>query len=514
MNLVPSPAAPTSPRRPHGFFRPPERRAIPGRRIRAAAAASACIILSACFGGTPHFAEPMAPIHELGHDWRKHFSYGLDLLDQDTPLNNRAVFTRAAFASAARFARDHAPSYAGLGLAESMLGNQGEAEVAFLNAALIEDRSLYWALATIAALRNGDEAVARTLFDAMQSAKIQSDDPASRFVREVYLAENPPSEAAITRIPYQARIEGLDDDLICNDTSDDDVCRDLNIVANLYFVRRTSSETMARGTDFFNELTVQLGAERTQSWEKNSGQDWQMSILNEVTLSIPEIQYAVRITPQASNSKVYVDAAPSVVTSIGNTSEIHEGANLTILYNSTGDAEEYTAETGLTLHIEPDRATPRYASLQLQFEFSSIATFEPSALAQVLNVSKNTYQITGYFPYGRPVVLGTIANTTKQHTNSGQTVLDRIPLVGGAFGQSDTQLATSDTLILARLSVPSAFHGSHEQRVLDAMRGMGVEVMGYDMIERRRIVHLAPDLLDFLPAFLKTGALSGTGFEG
>ena len=46
------------------------------------------------------------------------------------------------------------------------------------------------------------------------------------------------------------------------------------------------------------------------------------------------------------------------------------------------------------------------------------------------------------------------------------------------------------------------------------MRGMGVEVMGYDMIERRRIVHLAPDLLDFLPAFLKTGALSGTGFEG
>ena len=68
----------------------------------------------------------------------------------------------------------------------------------------------------------------------------------------------------------------------------------------------------------------------------------------------------------------------------------------------------------------PDRATPDYASLQLQFEFSSIARFEPSVLAQVVNVSKNTYQIAGYFPYGRPVVLGTIANTTQQHTGSGQ----------------------------------------------------------------------------------------------
>lgn len=485
----------------------------PCRAFRATASLCLCVLLSACFGGTPRIVEPMTPIHELGHDWRQHFRYGLDLLDQDAPLNNRMVFARAAFASAARFARDHAPSYAGLGLSESLLGNQGEAQVAFLNAALIEDRSLYWALAAIAALRGGNEAVALALFDAMQTARIQDDDPASRFVRGVYLTEDATADVGITSFPYQAGIDDLDEDLVCEDGSDEAVCRDLNIVANLYFVRRQSSESTVRGTDFFNDLTVQLGAERTQSWEKAPGQDWQMSILNEVTISIPEIQYAVRVTPQATNSRVYVDAAPSVVTSIGNTSEIHEGGNLTILYNSTGDAEQYTAETGLTLHIEPDRATPGYASLQLQFEFSSIARFEPSALAQVVNVSKNTYQIAGYFPYGRPVVLGTIANTSRQHTGSGQSGLDRIPLVGGAFGQSDDQIATSDTLILARLSVPAAFHGSHEQRVLEAMRTMGVDVRAHDMITRRRIVHLAPDLAAFLPAFLKAGAPLGTGPE-
>lgn len=502
MSLMPSP-------RPG-----PARMPRPGRAIRATASLCLCGLLSACFGGPPRIAEPMTPIHELGHDWRKHFRYGLDLLDQDAPLNNRMVFARAAFAAAARFARDHAPSYAGLGLAESVLGNPGEAQVAFLNAALIEDRSLYWALAAIAALRGGNEAVALAMFDAMQAAKRQDDDPASRFVRAVYMTEDATETTPVTALPYPTGSTGVDEDLVCEGGSDEAACRDLNIVANLYFVRRQSSESTIRGTDFFNDLTVQLGAERNQSWEKSPGQDWQMSILNEVTISIPEIQYAVRVTPQASNSRVYVDAAPSVVTSIGNTSEIHEGGNLTILFNATGDAEQYTAETGITLHIEPDRATPDYASLQLQFEFSSIARFEPSVLAQVVNVSKNTYQIAGYFPYGRPVVLGTIANTTQQHTGSGQSGLDRIPLLGGAFGQSDDQTVTSDTLILARLSVPAAFHGSHEQRVLEAMRGMGVEVAAHDTILRRRIVHLAPDPMDVLPAFLKTGTLAGTGPGG
>ena len=69
MSLMPSP-------RPG-----PARTIRPGRAIRATASLCLCGLLSACFGGPPHIAEPMTPIHELGHDWRKHFRYGLDLLD-------------------------------------------------------------------------------------------------------------------------------------------------------------------------------------------------------------------------------------------------------------------------------------------------------------------------------------------------------------------------------------------------------------------------------------------------
>lgn len=485
-----------------------------------------CLSLSAC-GGMPRIEVGLEPIHTLGHDWQKHFNYALQLMEQDRPFTNKNVFIRAAFSSAARFSRDHAPSYAGLGLSEMALGNFAEAQTAFLNAALIDDRSMYWALSIMAALQSGDEIVARTLFDAMQAARIQDDDPASHFIRAVYLAKDTTYDTPVTEVPYPSESDDINENLVCDDASDEDICQNLNIVANIYFVRRYSTDSITRGTDFFNDLTFQLGAQSTRSWEKNwerswstgwsqepgkdadelteegRGKNWATNILNEVSLSIPEIQYAVRITPQNVNSSVAVDAAPSLITSVGKESEIREGTNMTILYNSTGDADEYTAKTGLTLHLAPTRATPAYVSLKIDFEFSSISTLEPSGTTQVVGVSQNTYSVEGAFPYGRPVVLGTISTDSQQYNATGQSGLNQLPLIGGAFGKSVDQNAVSDTLVLGVLSVLVAFHGSHERRVLDAMQTMGVQITPHPIIKRRKILYQAPDLAEFLQNFLK-----------
>jgi hypothetical protein len=475
----------------------------------------------------PRIEKGLEPIHTLGHDWQKHFDYALQLMEQDRPFTNKNVFVRSAFSSAARFSRDHAPSHVGLGFSEMTLGNFAEAQTAFLNAALIEDRSMYWALSIMAALQNGDEIVARTLFDAMQAARTQDDDPASLFIRAVYLAEDTTYDIPVTPIPYPLESDDINESLVCDDASDDDICQNLNIVANIYFVRRYSTDSITRGTDFFNNLTFQLGAQSTRSWEKSwergwstdwsqeSGEDaneltakkrgknWATNILNEVSLSIPEIQYAVRITPQNVNSSVAVDAAPSLITSVGKESEIREGTNMTILYNSTGDTDEYTAKTGLTLHLAPTRANPAYVNLKIDFEFSSISTLEPSGATQVVGVSQNTYSVEGAFPYGRPVVLGTISTGSQQYNATGQSGLNQIPLIGGAFGKSVDQNAVSDTLVLGVLSVPAAFHGSHERRMLDAMKTMGVQITRHQTIKRRKILHQAPDIAEFLGNFLR-----------
>lgn len=476
-----------------------------------------CLSLSGC-GGVPRFEERLEPIHELGHDWQKHFDYALKLMAQDRPLTNKNVFMRSAFSSAARFSRDHAPSYVGMGFSEMVLGNFAEAQTAFLNAALIEDRSMFWALSIMAALQNGDEIVARTLFDSMQEARIQDDDPASSFIRAVYLAEDKTYDMPVTTIPYPPEPDNFNENVVCDETSDEDICRNLNIVANIYFVRRHSTDSVTRGTDFFNDLTFQLGAESTLSWEKNrerswsteelteydQDKSWTANVLHEVSLSIPDIQYAVRITPQNVNSQVAVDAAPSLMTTVGKESEVREGSNLTILYNSSGDAEEYTTKTGLTLHLAPTRATSAYVSLKIDFEFSSISTLEPAGMTQVVGVTENTYSVEGAFPYGRPVVLGTISTDSQQYNATGQSGLDQLPLIGGVFGKSIDQNSVSDTMVLGVLSVPAAFHGSHERRVLDALQTMGIEVTPHHTINRRKILHLAPDLAEFLPDFLES----------
>jgi hypothetical protein len=111
--------------------------------------------------------------------------------------------------------------------------------------------------------------------------------------------------------------------------------------------------------------------------------------------------------------------------------------------------------------------------------------------------------VEGAFPYGRPVVLGTISTDSQQYNATGQSGLNQLPLIGGAFGKSVDQNAVSDTLVLGVLSVPVAFHGSHERRVLDAMQTMGVQITPHPIIKRRKILYQAPDLAEFLQNFLK-----------
>lgn len=462
----------------------------------------AVFALSGCIGVAPrHFAAPEL-LQNLGQDWRKHYVFGVELLEQTDTANQQSVFARAAFSSAARFARDHAPSYAGLGLVNMELGYYAEAQGAFLNAALLDDQSLYWALAVMAALHNGDERVARTLYDAMRATTTPGDDPVSQFVRTLYEEQASAVQAPLMVLPGHRAIEDVDGSLVCESGSDDALCRNLNVVASVYFVRRSSSDITTRGTDFFNKLTFQLGAESTASRSTGGTLD----VFRSATLSIPDIQYAVRLTPMNSSTNLYLNAAPSVITSIGEASELREGSDLTILYNSEGYSEDFTAKTGIFLSIEPELATPEYVKLKLGFELSSIAALTPSLSAQVLDVSANQYTISGYFPYGKPVVLGTISSGSQQQRDNGQKGLRRLPLFGSNFGQSRDELSSSDTLVLGVLSEPAVFRGSHEQRLLAAMRERGINTPEYDEIRRRNILHQAPDVAAFLVGFLKQHA--------
>lgn len=458
------------------------------------------LFLSGCGGIGPRIAPELETLEALGHDWQRHYDFAVQQLGNEDPYVRRnSVFTRAAFSSAARLSRDFAPAYAGLGLAEINLGNLSEAEVAFLNAALIEDRSLYWALGALAALRNGDEYLARSFYDAQRMARIQDEDPVSSFIRAVYEEGDQTFGGELQLVATKRPDTNVSEGLECDDHSDDALCSNLNVVAHVYFVRRESTDITVRGTNFFNDLVVKLGAESEFEWRRGEPRE----VLHTVSLSIPDIEYAVRLTPHNTRSSVYLSAAPSVITAIGRVSEVREGSDLTILYNSEGYADEFTAETGLTLRIEPVVATAEYVRMKLDFEYSSVGSLQPSEQAQVLNVSTNNYSVTGHFPYGKPVVLGTISGSSQSYNGAGQVGARRIPFVGGAFGQSRDENTDSETLVLGVLSEPSVFRGSREQKVLKAMRDMGVETPVHDEIRRRKIIYQAPDVSTFLPDFLR-----------
>jgi len=480
-----------------------------------AAALGFCLALSGC-GGLPHYDRPPPAMQGLGaYDWRRHFDNGLSLLESDQLMQHKLVFARAAFSNAARFGRDHAPSYAGLGLAEMELGNFAAAQVTFMDAALIDDRSMYWALSALAALRNEDEHVARNLFDAMQSAARQDDDPVSAFIRAVYEPQDSSHPQPLSPVLMKPGHAEVRDDLVCTaDNRDEEAqCRHLNVVAQVYFVRRYISDAVARGNGVFNNLKVLLGASEDSNYfqydrivDEDGSVSRIKSLLLQPHLSVPDIEYALRLTPMNNSNHIYLNAAPSVVATLGNESEVREGDDLTIMFagGQYSNATEHTAQTGTMLSMQPDAISPEAVSMKIAFELSMVSSLEPGVNSQVLDVSTNKYTVYGHFPYGQPVVLGTIIDGSQTHTGSGQSGLRRVPGIGGAFGQSIRQTATSETLVLGVLSEPAAFRGSHEKRVLEAMQAMGVKTKEYTSIKRRKILHEAPAIDVLLTGLLRT----------
>lgn len=457
--------------------------------------------LTACTGHPSKL--PTAAIPDTGiTSWHEHFDYGRELLADGHAAKAKAAFARAAFESAARFSRDYAPAYAGLGYANMLLGDWGQAQRAYLKAGLLSDDQFYWAMGAMAALKSGDELAAQTFYQQMQKAEQHSDDAVSNFIRNVYGSTGSASGARLQVIPYSNPAKGQEKELVCDEKSDKEECKNLNITAEVFFIRRTSSHSMSVGNDFFSDLVFQLGAQRVISAEKEVPNDWVTNVSDEINLSIPDIQYAVRALPLMDDSNVYVNATPSVLMTLGNSSEVREGTDRTIFYNSSVFSDNYTAKTGTTLTIEPDKATDAYCRMKIEFEFSSLNSLTPGSNALVLDVTTSNYDLTGYFPYDTPVVLGTISSGKQEESSGGQKGLRFVPIIGNVAGSAGSSLSKADTLVLGRVSAPAAFSGSSEAQTLETMRQSGIKVDDKAVIKRRKIIYAAPDMQAVMQEFL------------
>jgi len=105
----------------------------------------------------------------------------------------------------------------------------------------------------------------------------------------------------------------------------------------VYFVRRYASDATTRGSGFFNDLVFRLGAadgdnfyryekirERASEFD---GDDESVldnlmrtrQLLLQPHLSIPDIEYAMRFMPINMRSSVYLNAAPTVISTVART---------------------------------------------------------------------------------------------------------------------------------------------------------------------------------------------------
>lgn len=457
--------------------------------------------LSACTGQPSKL--PTAAIPDKGiTSWHEHFDYGRELLADSHAAKAKAAFARAAFESAARFSRDYAPAYAGLGYANMLLGDWGQAQRAYLKAGMLADDQFYWALGAMAALKSGDELAAFTFYQQMEKAEHHSDDDVSNFIRSVYGKSDMAHAAKLQVISHANPSTVEDKELVCDEKSDKKECKNLNITAEVFFIRRTSSHSMTVGNDFFSDLVFQLGAQRVISAEKEVPNDWDTTVSDEINLSIPDIRYAVRALPLMDDSNVYVNATPSVLMTLGNSSEVREGSDKTIFYNSSVFSDNYTAKTGTTLTIEPEKATNSYCRMKIEFEFSSLNSLTPGSNALVLDVTTSNYDLTGYFPYDTPVVLGTVSSGKQEESSGGQKGLQFVPVIGNVAGSAGSSLSKADTLVLGRVSAPAAFAGSSETQTLETMRQSGIKVDDKAVIKRRKIIYSAPDLHKVMQDFM------------
>lgn len=508
--------------------------------------------LSACISGAQleknlqavdGFMEPGPSVPDLAlepRSYESHYNRALALLHQKNRTDFELHLARVGFETAARLSRDYWPAWFYAGMVHDMLGNYEQAMNAFVQAASITDNEALWNAAALAALRGNYEQLAYSLHRRGNDARVKSSDTISLYMKAAYEAGDP-ARPHTNVPPLNEVLEGVEE-FICrapqkkNDDDEDDEgddddgsgynlsgleldfsfidkdgeerpataeeagrlsakCEQQNVIVDAYIIRRNGESTSSAGIDLLSALQIQFGAQLLDFTYTNpsGGNNSTWTATSSATIEIPDVTYALSIANDR-RSYVTIDASPSIVARLGETSQIFDGTEVYIVATGEGGSGDFEKEIGVKMSIEPHILTGSAVTMTAGIEFS---TLEAEGAAgnnfRSLNTDKLIFDINGTFPFGAAVLIGKLSSSVVKDGESGQSGLRSVPGVRHLFGNETASASRRDVLVLAIVRQPATPGAALQEKVEMLHKRFGVLPLETG-VTRYGFIHEAPPL--------------------
>ena len=477
--------------------------------------------------------------------FKQHFDQALSKYNADDRSLSDLQFAGAGFEASWRLSGDYWPALIMLGLVLEEQGLHAQATDRYIQVAEITDEAVHWQAASISALRAGYEVLAYALYLRSKEASGPSTNRLSSYLDGLYeqsgntgkrgrlinpiSIERRSSDAFVcqTNSSADSGSDGSDYEDSESDAEDGDSfmsfdflvegedsaatdmngstsaalrdpCANRNILIDAFIIRRASGASSRSGMDLLSGLQLELGALLLDyNAISEAGGDYETTRMRSGSLTIPNITYALSVATD-DHSTVSVEASPSILAKIGETSHIFEGTEVFIVSSGQYSGGQFEKKVGVKLTIEPAMITERAATMKVAIDLSSlIGGLAGSQNFQAINTDLLETVIHGTFPYGKAVVVGSLTSLGITGTTGGQTGLRNLPGVGALFGVDRATVENRELLVLLLVRPGSEeFEGIDDEQI--ELIDRHNLILPEASFRRGGFIHEAPELKEIL----------------
>jgi Tfp pilus assembly protein PilF len=397
------------------------------------------------------------------------YGAGAAALDRDDAIAATEHFAQAVLADPDRY-----EAFVGLAVASYYAGDLAVARLAAARAVALAPRDPY-ALRTAAfvAAASGDGRGMRDVLDratAMPAARALLDDQQPRLqqlLRTAAVEREAPSGD-----PVAASAAGPGD----------------QVMVEVTLLLSQNQRTRGTGINLLDGLQLQFGGQKTTRWESSPGVDQSSQLLTSA-LTVPQINYSLNLF-NTREDFYEVIASPSLVATVGQTSDFFIGRTLTVGVSGVNLGSLQPIDVGTSVKVTPIEVTPKRARFRIETSRSFFATpASTSTFQQQLTTFKQSVGATVEVEFGRTLILSGLYEGVNIGASSKVPVLGDVPVVNTLFNARDRTSRQDAALVLVTPRLPGSiasgapqFRGDALQRLLQLWQSFVEPTAGLESI--------------------------------
>ena len=225
-----------------------------------------------------------------------------------------------------------------------------------------------------------------------------------------------------------------------------------------------SSKTTGVGVNLLDGLTMQFGGSRTTQHDVTDAINTTHRSVT-TALSIPQINYSLNLF-NTRNDYYEVVAHPSLVATVGQTSEFFIGRTLVVGVSGVNLGSLQPVDVGTSVKVTPVDVTPLKTRFRVDAQRSFFATQAGgSTFDQQLTTFKQSVSATVEVEFGKTMILSGLYEGVSVGESSKVPGLGDVPIVNTFFRSKDHTSRQDAALILVTPRLPGSFEtGTREFR--------------------------------------------------